>query len=121
MHQPFFETERRDVVVPVRVSQRLVDVEELDAFGRVIVGERLQTGDVDEKRRSRQTSENEHRVMILELPCGERHASFVKDFQVRDRCTDLGQSIGHRRFSRCRLLVLRPGYREPDDQSEDTC
>lgn len=65
MQQSLFQSKRRDIAIRLRMSQRLVDVIELDALGCIVVMNRLQTGDVAEERWSRQAAEDEDRVVAF--------------------------------------------------------
>jgi hypothetical protein len=65
VHQTLFNTERADVTVELRVSQRLIDIEELYVFICVVQFDRLPTGDVTQIRGSREAAERQHGVCAL--------------------------------------------------------
>ena len=93
VHQPFFQRERVDVVVELGVGELLVQVEELDAFWRVVAFDRLHPGDVGEKRRSSETAENEHRESTVQQRWQARLlAVTVVDRQVGHQLADGGRA-----------------------------
>jgi hypothetical protein len=68
--EPLVQRVRLHVVAgQLRMGQRFVNEEELDALGTVIAINRLQTGDVPKKRRSGQTAKSQHRVMSPQAGC----------------------------------------------------
>ena len=67
VHQSLIQIEWRYVAIGLRMGQSLIDVIELDAQGRIIAVHCLQTGDIPQERRSRQTAKHQHGVMSLQF------------------------------------------------------
>ena len=66
VQQAFVERKGLHISLRAGMSQVLVDVEESNALGSVIAVHGLQTGDPSQERRSRQTAEDQHRVMFFQ-------------------------------------------------------
>ena len=65
VQQPFLQREGGHVPVILRVGQGLVDVVEFYTPVRVVTLDRLQTGDIPQERRSRETAKHKDRVAPL--------------------------------------------------------
>ena len=109
VHQALFERHWIDVAVEFRMRQRLVEIEELDALGRIISINRLQPGDVTDERRSSQTTVDDDGVLALEALGIELLAAGVVDI-------DLGEPIA--RPERHRPPILRDSRRDRQQESQ---
>ena len=58
VHQPFVEREWLKVSIQFWIGEGLVDIEDLNAFWRVVLIYCLQTGDISQERRSREAAKD---------------------------------------------------------------
>ena len=83
MHQTFFKIERSDVAIVFGMSQRLVDVKELDALGGIISVNCFQTGNIAKERRSGKAPEYNDSVLSFNIGESKLAARVVEDSRFR--------------------------------------